>query len=333
MVHLLFSSAGRRVELINCFRQAAEALGRPVRVIAADADPQWSPACHLADEACKVPRCDHPDFMPAIADICRKHRVQLIIPTIDTELMVYAQNRERLASLGTEVLLSDPASVSVARDKQKTADVLRNHGIRTPKTWPAEAAAKGQSNVLFPLVLKPVDGSCGKGIFTAATPDEISCRQIDPALYVAQEICSGDEYTINAFYTRQGTCEACVPHYRKFIRAGEVCLAETVRIEAFTRIAHQLANVFNGLWGNICFQGFVDESGNASVFEINARFGGGYPICDWAGGTYARWILQDLMGLQPDYHDNWREGVRMLRYDAAVFVPARGREPLPAAVL
>jgi len=58
------------------------------------------------------------------------------------------------------------------------------------------------------------------------------------------------------------------------------------------------------------------------VFEINARFGGGYPICDYAGGTYARWLLQDLMRATPDYNDDWRAGVRMLRYDEAFFTEA-----------
>lgn len=72
--------------------------------------------------------------------------------------------------------------------------------------------------------------------------------------------------------------------------------------------------------------------GDASVFRVLSRqteaFGclksmpgsaGGYPICDAAGGTFARWLLMDAMGKTPDYHDDWKEGVRMLRYDAAVF--------------
>ena len=63
----------------------------------------------------------------------------------------------------------------------------------------------------------------------------------------------------------------------------------------------------------------MNGTGDVRIFEINARFGGGYPVCDRAGGTFAKWILQDLCGQEPDYHDTWKEGVRMLRYDAAVF--------------
>ena len=69
----------------------------------------------------------------------------------------------------------------------------------------------------------------------------------------------------------------------------------------------------------MCFQGIMDEKGAFKVFEINGRFGGGYPICDKAGGAFVRWLLQKLLGISPDYHNNWKSGLKMLRYDAAVF--------------
>jgi carbamoyl-phosphate synthase large subunit len=55
------------------------------------------------------------------------------------------------------------------------------------------------------------------------------------------------------------------------------------------------------------------------VFEINARFGGGYPLAHHAGATFARWLLEEAVGLEPTCHNDWRDGVRMLRYDAALF--------------
>lgn len=322
MLTLLFSSAGRRVELMNCFRNAAGNISTEIRIIAIDTDPDWSPGCYTADHFFKVPRCTAQDFVPAVADICRQFGVNLIIPTIDTELNVYAEERETFHTVGTEILLSDKSAIVVARDKKKTADLLRAHDIHTPKTWPAIQLRSSEEDIPYPVFLKPVDGSRSQGIFTAKTFNDILAADIDLSRYIAQEICQGAEYTINAFYNRHGVCRACVPHYRKYVRSGEVCLAETVRVPAFTAVAHKFSDIFSGLWGNICFQGFLDQNGSVSITEINARFGGGYPICDEAGGTYAKWILQDLMGQQPDYNDDWQEGLRMLRYDAAVFTKA-----------
>ena len=146
--------------------------------------------------------------------------------------------------------------------------------------------------------------------------EKLNGGKLDDDHFLFQEICTGREFTVNCFYDRSGALAACVPHFRKLVRDGEVCFAQTERVPAFTAIAQKFSDIFEGLWGALCFQGFVGNSGSVKIFEINARFGGGYPICDQAGGTFARWILQDLSGQHPDYHDNWREGVRMLRYDA-----------------
>jgi carbamoyl-phosphate synthase large subunit len=320
LIHLLISSAGRRVELINCFRSAAKGLALGLEIVAIDAAPDWSPACQIADHSHRVPICTEANFVDAVVNICDSHQVDLIIPTIDTELIVYAENRSRFIECGTEILVSEPEMVSVARDKQATAQLLTKHGIITPKTWNLEKCLTSNTSLSFPLMLKPRDGSGSAEITVVESMDALERIQGDLSRYILQELCQGDEFTVNAFYNREGQCVACVPHIRHLVRDGEVCFAETKRIPQFKSVADKLAFIFHGMWGTICFQGFMGNDGTVQIFEINARFGGGYPICDKAGGTFAKWILQDLCGQDPDYHDNWKDGVRMLRYDAAVFI-------------
>jgi len=321
-ITLLFSSAGRRVELIQCFREAAQQLKLDLVVIAIDMDPSWSPACQVADLYVRVPRCTSDEFPSQVAALCKQQKVNLIIPTIDTELSVYAGMRNSLASIGTEVLVSPEAIIKVTRDKEATAHILNNHSIPVPHTWAVEDVLQEKVHPVFPLLLKPKAGSCSKGIIKINSHSELKDIAINVTLYVLQEICTGVEFTINCFYNRTGECVSCVPHFRNFVRDGEVCFAQTKRVPAFTEIAHSLSKIFEGLWGSLCFQGYRAYDESVKVFEINARFCGGYPICDRAGGTFARWILQDLIGREPDYHDNWREGIRMLRYDAAIFTKA-----------
>lgn len=305
---------------MNCFRQAANQLGQDMAILAADMDPAWSPACQTADQVFKVPACTDPGFISHMLDICRNHGVDVIVPTIDTELLVYAASRKQFTDIGTDIHISSEKFITVARDKQATAKILSEHGVFTPATWTPEEASAQLESIQFPLLMKPVNGSCSKGIQVVRSRTEF--REIDFSndRYILQSICRGQEYTINCFYDKAGRCVACVPHFRKMVRAGEVCFAETVRIPEFKQIAERLGQIFSGVRGCICFQGHRDEEGHVSLFEINARFGGGYPICDRAGGSFARWILQELAGEAPDYHDQWQEGVRMLRYDAAVYM-------------
>jgi carbamoyl-phosphate synthase large subunit len=319
-VTLLFSSAGRRVELIRCFRNAAKDIGADLKIIAIDMDPSWSPACQIADQSYRVPHCNDTEFINHVASICKKHNVNLIIPTIDTELIIYAKSKEFLGEIGTGTMVSSEEFVRITRDKEATAKILSFNGITTPLTWSINEAFGKAACLTYPLILKPKSGSCSKGISIINNKDELNEKIELSKDYVLQEVCTGREFTINCFYDPSGACVACVPHYRKFVRDGEVCFAETERVHEFTDIAHKLSKIFNGIYGSVCFQAFRSEEGKIKVFEINARFGGGYPICDQAGGTFAKWLMQDLIGQAPDYNDNWDEGVRMLRYDEAVFI-------------
>lgn len=322
MISILISSAGRRVELLNCFRAAARVLSIDLQIVAIDMTPEWSPACQVADIAVPVPKCTAENYLEVVSGICEQHQVDMIIPTIDTELMLYAENSHAFAAKGTQVLVSHPDFVAVARDKGKTAHQLKTHGIATPETWSVDSCLNSDRIFPYPLMLKPTDGSCSAGIAVVESKESLEKMHVTPDSNILQELCQGKEYTINAFYDRNGQCMACVPHYRKMVRAGEVCFAETIKIPEFTTIAEKLGDIFSGIWGTICFQGFQNDAGVVQIFEINARFGGGYPICDRAGGTFAKWILQDLNGQKPDYHNDWQEGVRMMRYDAAVFTQA-----------
>src|SRR5687768_2670971 len=54
---LLFTSAGRRNQLMDCFRQDAALLGVNVRVLAADLRPELSSACRQANASFAVPPC------------------------------------------------------------------------------------------------------------------------------------------------------------------------------------------------------------------------------------------------------------------------------------
>jgi carbamoyl-phosphate synthase large subunit len=63
-----------------------------------------------------------------------------------------------------------------------------------------------------------------------------------------------------------------------------------------------------------------DGAAGPKVIEINARFGGGYPLADHAGAHFAKWLLEEVSGLPASCHDNWHSGVLMLRYDEAIFV-------------
>ena len=135
-----------------------------------------------------------------------------------------------------------------------------------------------------------------------------------------QEALQGDEYTINIFVDEGGVMRGAIPHLRISVRAGEVEKGRTVRRADFDAIARNLAASLPGARGVLCFQLFDDPKLGPRVFEINARFGGGYPLADHAGGHFAENVLRTAIGMPPVACHDWQDGLTMLRYDSAVFL-------------
>lgn len=314
---MLLCSAGRRVELLRLFRRAAAAVGVDLRIIACDAHPEWSAACRLADKAIQVPRADDPGYIDVIEQICRDHGVGLIVPTIDPELQPLADARDRFTAIGAHVSASDPLLIAICRDKLMTAQYLAANGVPVPHTVALEdldrAAWSG------PAIVKPRGGSAGRAITRMDSIDELPDEAADEPMIV-QELLRGEEWTVNVYFDGAGGLRAVVPHRRMQVRAGEVEKGITGRPPELLAIAETMATCLPGARGVLCFQAIIPPGGSAKVFEINARFGGGYPLADAAGASFAQWLIEERVGMPSTASDTWAEGMVMLRYDAAVFV-------------
>jgi carbamoyl-phosphate synthase large subunit len=332
-VTVLVSSAGRRVELLRGFRRALDAIGAaPGRVLATDCS-WYSSAFHDADEAFLVPRLDDPEFAPRLLELCLKHDVDLIVPTIDTELPVWAAHRDQFDAIGVTVALSGRHVIAIARDKQRTHDWLVAHAFPTVEQTAPAAALADPDAWTFPLMAKPRFGSAGLGVGLVRDIEELALvarRGHELGEIVVQRVAPGVEYTVDVLADRTGRCACAVPRRRLEVRAGEVSKGVTVRSAALQDLAARLCDALPGAYGALNVQVFVDgdvdEPDNLAVIEVNARYGGGFPLSLEAGADFPRWMLEDLLGLPSTAApDVWRSGLVMLRYDAAVFVDEHRR--------
>jgi carbamoyl-phosphate synthase large subunit len=319
VARMMISSAGRRVGLLRCFAESASALGVDLQIVACDLQPEWSAACMLADKAFAAPPAESAGFIPAMLDLCEREGIGLVVPTIDTELVAYSEAREAFAAIGTQVVVSAAPLVGMARDKLATARFLEAAGLASPGTADAKEFVQGRSNLCFPLLAKPRHGSSSRGIETVMTRAQVSALASREA-YVVQEYLAGRELTVGLYFDLAGKLRCAVAHERLKVRAGEVEKGVTIRIPELERMARGLGAVLEGARGPLCFQVRLDFDGAPSIFEINARFGGGYPLAHRAGATFTRWILEEWLDLSCTANNEWSEGVVMLRFDDGVFV-------------
>jgi len=87
---VLFTSAGRRVSLIEQFRRAAREMQIDLEVHAADCDP-LAPALQTADVRTLVQPIGTGDYCGELLAYCRSHSIDALIPLLDPELLLFAE--------------------------------------------------------------------------------------------------------------------------------------------------------------------------------------------------------------------------------------------------
>ena len=89
MGNIIITSAGQRVVLTEIFKDSAKELGLASKVYTTDMNPKYAPAGYVSDGCFPVCRCTDSNYASQLLEICLKNEVQIVVPTIDTELQVY----------------------------------------------------------------------------------------------------------------------------------------------------------------------------------------------------------------------------------------------------
>jgi carbamoyl-phosphate synthase large subunit len=318
-LNILFSCVGRRVSLLEGFRRVMADLGVPGHVYGADWSP-LAPAFHRVDEGFLVSGVNSPNYVDDLLDVCRRKKIDLVIPLIDWELQVLAEARERFQEVGTRMLVSSPAVVEICRDKRKTCEFLVKSGLDAPRVFSFEEAADGP----FPLFMKPRFGSSTRHVRFVYNRQALKRLGQHASRFIIQECVRGTEFTVDVYAGLDGVPRVAVPRERLQVRAGEVAKGRTVRHEEIIRKSLQAVEALAECAGVITMQCFLTAEGAIKFFDLNPRFGGGVPLSIEAGADFPRWIIQEHFGERPEIDpEGWQAGLVMLRYDAEVFCKAK----------
>ena len=316
MKNILLLSVGRRVELAQAFLAEIKSRDKAAKLLATEMNPEYSAACQVVNLAIKAPRVTDPTYIDFLLKTCAEERVGLVVPTIDTELLLLAQHRKQFESSGVHIVISDETLIQACRDKRLTADLFRQVGLDTPKIYERSA-------ITFPCFAKPYDGSCSIGAMAIRSPGMLSDAIVKDATMMFMELIEGDfdEYTVDAYFDRHGVLRCFVPRHRIETRAGEVSKCVTRRNHVYEYLKEKLP-ALQGARGCITLQLFSKAAtGQFAALEINPRFGGGFPLTYSAGANYPGWLIDEyLFDREIPFLIDWQSNLMMLRYDAKVLV-------------
>ncbi|MFA6175791.1 MAG: ATP-grasp domain-containing protein [Phycisphaerae bacterium] len=316
--NVLFTCIGRRVGLLNSFRQAAKKLGLNCEFFGAEMT-ELSSALQLCDKKFIVNSVGHNKYIKQLLDIVKQNNVKLIVPTVDLDLKTLAKNKEKFSAAGCMVLVSDYEVVDICQDKRKTFKFLAKNGFDTPKTFtPRQALSK---KIKYPCFLKPWDGYASRGTATAKNRSELLFYSKQVPNCIVQEFIKGQEFTCDVFVGFDGEVKCVVPRKRIETRAGEVSKSETSKNSMVMRQTSKLIGKLGAGPGVITVQMILTKDKQLKFIEINPRFGGGAPLSIRAGADFPKWILQQMAGKKLKIKfDGFEDKLRMLRYDAEVWI-------------
>ena len=189
--NILILSAGRRVELIQSFQKSAKKLDVKSNVVAGDCS-ETAPAIYFADRKAILPRINEPNYIDEIINICNKEDISLVVPTIDTDLLLLSQSKEKIESVsGARVLISSTEVISICRDKIKTQNFLEENGFMVPKMYSEEELSS--ENLQFPLFIKPKSGSSSINTFKVNNLEELVTYRSLIKEPIVQDFMEGEE--------------------------------------------------------------------------------------------------------------------------------------------
>jgi carbamoyl-phosphate synthase large subunit len=317
-VNILITSAGRRGALVKCFKDTVKKMGKySGKVVSVDAS-ILAAALYISDKHYIVPRIFASNYIDTLLEICSKENIKLIIPTIDTELLILSQNKKKFGDNGVIVAISDPKAVEICSDKLKTFQFFKENNIPTVETFSYYQVDRVQ-NLNYPLFIKPCGGSGSIDTYKINNRKELDFFINYIENPVIQEYAEGQEYTMDILADFIGKIINVVPRERIEVRAGEINKGRTVRDEKIIEYAKNITEKLGAI-GPITIQCFVKDD-EIRFTEINPRIGGGYPLSFAAGANYPELLVRMVLGekVAPRLGE-FEENLIMLRWEDAVFI-------------
>lgn len=291
-------------------------------VVGADLDPR-APALAECDVARVLPPDDAPEFAAAVAEVCRRFDVDLVIPCRDPANAVLALAADEPSS---PIRLAAPrgAVVAATRDKAASHDWCVALDIPHAPTLSTDGIdAKGRARIAdwgFPLVAKPARGSGSLGVTVVQTPAQLAAVLATDGLVVQPflsppaaldldlsrglplfwEVPCDDEPGVMALFGTQGEIgpHMCFSSRHRLGRNEALWVLDDPLLVAFA--ADVLPKFAAAGWrGPLNLQVRRGREG-WQVIEINARFSGGTAArlhmgLDEVGWTLNTWLGEDTV--------------------------------------
>jgi carbamoyl-phosphate synthase large subunit len=307
---------------------------------------------YLCDKFYTIPKPSDEKFIEELMNICKKEKIQVLIPQTTDELPKLSQNKEDFMKIGTKIATSDYESIKVCNNKFQLTKLCKELNIPYPEFYISTRFSdliKKAEKIGFPerpIVIKPPESSGMRGL--RIIDDKINIKQffydskpsgvitdtnIPTSLYITSqelyriigeefpelmimEFLPGKEYTVDCFRTEKESL--IIPRTRDVIRTGITFDGTTEKnniiIDACQKISEKLDLRY--VFG---FQFKVDSKGIPKILEGNPRVQGTMVASTFAGANIIYASVKYALGEKiPKMKVRWNN--RIIRFWGAISV-------------
>ena len=308
-MRILVLSTGRRVSLIRHLRRAAQEINQPLYLVGTEIETD-TPSLYFCDAFEIVPRTFTEDHHQAILAIIQKYEISHILPGNDLDLMYLSQCYQ---DLPCKLLCSDPLRYRPWLQKSLGSQRFLELGLKVPTVFNTS-----QDSLDYPLILKEDYGYGSVNQYVLGSRQDLEAnlgRLKEPFL---QKFLSGPEYTVDIFCDDDFNPMAMVCRFRKKVRSGVSDVGIVLQNPALIALLKGVVKDFGlaGPWNVQC----IEYQNDFYFLEVNPRFSGGIPLTIAAGADFSKYLLQWALGLPISKAAKIRNGLKMMKLDAEVFM-------------
>jgi carbamoyl-phosphate synthase large subunit len=265
-----------------------------VEVLAADIDP-YAAGLYLVDAQRRwlVPPGDARDFVSRTMSLCESERVDVLVPTVDAELLPIAEHRADFAAAGVLVALTNDTALQSTLDKLALAQACAG-AVPAPRTE-VLGAAVDPSTWDYPVIAKPRHGSGSRGVVVVPSASELGRLPADKSM-ILQEHLPGAEYSLDVMADLDARVVSVVPRERLRVDSGVSVAGRTLHDPELDALARSVVRAL-GLTLVANVQCRRDRQGRAALLEVNPRFPGALPLTIHSGVDMTRLCLDAMLGL------------------------------------
>ncbi|WP_321334260.1 ATP-grasp domain-containing protein [uncultured Bacteroides sp.] len=305
-INILFLGGGKRVSLAEHLIKAGKERGVQVNIFSYELSREVPIAS--VGEVIVGRKWHDVSIYKHLPDIIRQKNIHILLPFVDPATEVAGC----LEVLVPEVFIpcSSPDLCRIMCDKQQADEWFRFEDFPIPKSYSEEK----KEDIVFPVILKPFDGSASKGIKVV---HDLKSLEETPALdtYLIQEyIAENEEYTVDCYVSRSREIISIVPRIRLEVAGGEVMSSRTLRDDVLIQLSAKIL-ASDDFRGPVTIQFIRNKKDGATyVMEINPRLGGGVIASIEAGADIPAFILAESEGESLKPITDWKENTLMTRY-------------------